>query len=162
MNWPLIVCVGVLMAAGFLGTIVPVIPGLWLSWLAAVIYGIFDSFGVAGIIALLMITALAAVGTYLGLRIPQKQSAGVGLKALEQMGAVALGIVGMFVIPVVGLPIGFALGVFLARFRVTKDPKSAWSSTRTILVAMLKGSAAQAACSAAIFVCWVGWVISGV
>ncbi|MDT7764563.1 MAG: uncharacterized protein QOC63_3983, partial [Mycobacterium sp.] len=47
-----------------------------------------------------------------------------------------LGIIGFFVIPVLGLVIGFVLGVYLAEL-AGGDPRVAWSST----VAALKGVA---------------------
>jgi uncharacterized protein len=40
-----------------------------------------------------------------------------------------LGIIGFFVIPVVGLVIGFVLGVFLAEFAKRRDQRVAWTST---------------------------------
>jgi uncharacterized protein YqgC (DUF456 family) len=48
-----------------------------------------------------------------------------------------LGIIGFFVIPVVGLVIGFVLGVYLAELATRRDQKAAWTST----VHALKGVA---------------------
>ena len=52
------------------------------------------------------------------------------------VGAV-LGIIGFFVIPVLGLVIGFVLGVYLAELANRRDQKAAWTST----VHALKGVA---------------------
>ena len=52
------------------------------------------------------------------------------------IGAVA-GIVGFFVIPVIGLLIGFVAGVFAAEMALRRDPTRAWAST----VHALKGVA---------------------
>jgi uncharacterized protein len=51
----------------------------------------------------------------------------VGTSALLAGGA--LGIVGFFVIPVVGLVIGFILGVYLAELLRRQDLRRAWAST---------------------------------
>jgi uncharacterized protein YqgC (DUF456 family) len=40
-----------------------------------------------------------------------------------------LGIVGFFAVPVVGLPLGFVLGVYLAEWVRDRDHSRAWSST---------------------------------
>ena len=45
------------------------------------------------------------------------------------VGAV-LGIIGFFVIPVVGLVIGFVLGVYLAELAKRRDQRVAWTSTK--------------------------------
>jgi hypothetical protein len=47
-----------------------------------------------------------------------------------------LGIVGFFVVPVVGLFIGFVLGVWLAEMLRLGDSGTAWRSTRHALVAV--------------------------
>jgi uncharacterized protein YqgC (DUF456 family) len=49
----------------------------------------------------------------------------------------ALGFVGFFVIPVVGLVVGFVLGIYLAELGKRRDQKRAWAST----VHALKGVA---------------------
>jgi uncharacterized protein YqgC (DUF456 family) len=40
-----------------------------------------------------------------------------------------LGIVGFFVVPVLGLVLGFVLGVYLAELAVRRDQRLAWAST---------------------------------
>ncbi len=47
-----------------------------------------------------------------------------------------LGIVGFFVIPVIGLVLGFVLGVFLAERVRLGSTEAAWSSTREALAAV--------------------------
>ena len=40
-----------------------------------------------------------------------------------------LGVIGFFVIPVLGLALGFVLGVYLAEFAARRDRRRAWAST---------------------------------
>jgi uncharacterized protein len=40
-----------------------------------------------------------------------------------------LAVVGFVVVPVVGLPLGFVLGVYLAELARLRDPGAAWPST---------------------------------
>ena len=41
-----------------------------------------------------------------------------------------LGVIGFFVIPVIGLVIGFVLGVYLAELATREDLRLAWTSTK--------------------------------
>ena len=45
------------------------------------------------------------------------------------MAGAVLGIIGFFVIPVLGLVIGFVLGVYLAELAHRRDQRVAWTST---------------------------------
>ena len=46
------------------------------------------------------------------------------------MAGAVLGIIGFFVIPVMGLLIGFVLGVYLAELANRRDQRLAWTSTK--------------------------------
>jgi uncharacterized protein YqgC (DUF456 family) len=59
------------------------------------------------------------------------RAADVGTSTLVA-GAV-LGVIGFFVIPVVGLVIGFVLGVYLAELVRRHDQRVAWTSTKHAL-----------------------------
>ena len=54
--------VALAMAVGVAGTVVPLVPGLGLVWLAALAYGLVDGFGVVGSIVFVTISAMAVVG----------------------------------------------------------------------------------------------------
>ena len=74
-----VVLVALALGVGVLGTLVPILPGLLLCWAAVVAYGLVEGFGPLGWFAVAVATALTALGTYLGIRIPQRDAAGVGL-----------------------------------------------------------------------------------
>ena len=57
-----IVLIALLMAAGLLGTIIPLIPGLPIVWGAAVLYGLSAGFDGPGWPAIVLITLLAVGG----------------------------------------------------------------------------------------------------
>ena len=50
--------------------------------------------------------------------------------------AVLLGVVGFFVIPVVGAVVGFVLGIFLVELGRGRDHSLAWTRTRHAVVAV--------------------------
>jgi uncharacterized protein len=154
----LAIIVLVMILAGIVGTILPIIPGLLLAWAGPLVYGIDHGMSTVGWIALVICTILLVVGTYLGFRIPQKDAASEGLTIPDQLLALVLAIIGAFVIPVVGLAIGFVLGVYLMRLRATGTTAAAMASTKVILVSMLKASAVQAICGVGMLATWVAWV----
>jgi uncharacterized protein YqgC (DUF456 family) len=158
-GWPIVLITATAMAIGLLGTLVPIVPGLALNLAAMVLYGIVSGFGPYGWTAVAIGVALFGYGTFLGFRIPQKHAASTGLKTSDQLLALVLAVVGIFVIPVVGFPIGFVLGVFLGQYRRSRSFETAKTATVTTMKAMLKASAAQFACGCGMLTAWVAWVL---
>lgn len=78
--------------------------------------------GVALIIAASMVIKYLLPATYM-------KREGVAYRTM-MIGAIA-GFIGMFVIPFVGLPIGFVGGIFIAEY--LKDSRSAWPRTKVAL-----------------------------
>lgn len=144
---------------GIVGTLVPVLPGLLFAWAAVLVFGLIDGFGPIGWAAFVGTTGLLILGTYLGLRIPQRDAASQGLSLWDQLFAAALAIIGAFVIPVIGIPIGFALGVFLTQLRHTPKLRFAWKATVRTLKSLGKATLVQAACGMGILVLWIAWVV---
>ena len=66
----LVVLVALAMAVGVAGTVVPLVPGLGLVWLAALAYGLVDGFGVVGSIVFVTISAMAVAGFAAGIAAP--------------------------------------------------------------------------------------------
>ncbi len=151
------VVTGVAVLVGVAGTLLPVLPGLLLVWAAVVAYGMFVGFGVVGWISVIVATALTALGLYLNFRIPQRAASSTGLSVAAQLLGLALAVAGFFLVPVVGFPLGFVLGVFLIRLRSTGERHEAWKSTKSIIGSLLRASAVQAGCAIAIMFVWMGW-----
>ncbi len=158
-EWLLVTLVALTILVGIVGTIVPVIPGLLLSWAGILAYALTRGFGVVGWIVMAIVTALLGVGTYCGFRIPQRDAAAIGVTKKEQLFALAVGIVGFFVVPIVGLPLGFVVGVYAARRYVTGDATTSWESTLTIVGSLLKAAWVQALFGMAMGAVWAVWVI---
>ena len=113
---------------GVLGTILPVLPGALLIGGAllvwAVVEGSWVSWGVA--LAGIAVLALGQVLTYL---VPGRRMSAAGIPGRTLLAGGLLGIVGLFVVPVVGLPLGFVLGIYLAERVRLPDHAAAWPST---------------------------------
>jgi uncharacterized protein len=121
------VLVALAIAVGLVGVLVPVLPGSLLVGAAVLVWAIDRGEATAWVVAsvALVLLATGAVVKYLvpGRRL---QRAGVPMSTLVLGGVV--GVVGFFVIPVVGLPLGFVLGVYLSEWR-RRGHREAWPST---------------------------------
>jgi uncharacterized protein YqgC (DUF456 family) len=148
----------VLILVGMVGIVVPVIPGL-LVVLAAVFVWAFDTgttlaWTVFGISAVLW-----AAGLTLQYAVPGRRLREAGVRRSTLVLAVLVGVVGFFVIPVVGGPVGFVLGIYLVELGHSRDRASAWSSTRSALRAVFTSIGIELLAALAITVTWVVGVL---
>jgi uncharacterized protein len=128
------VIVGLVVVVGLVGIIVPVLPGLLLVW-AAVAVWCTERQDATGWIVLAVVTALALAGGALKYLLPGRRMRTQGVPTLTMVAGGTLGLVGFFVVPVVGLFLGFVLGVYLAERRRLHQHDAAWASTIVALKA---------------------------
>jgi len=114
-------------ALGLAGIVVPVLPGSLLVGAAILVWAIERAEAAAWAVAAVSL-ALLLVGAVVKYLVPGRrlQRAGVPVSTLVAGGV--LGVVGFFVVPVVGLPLGFVLGVYLAEWR-RRGHQQAWPAT---------------------------------
>lgn len=161
MNDPvLFVLTAAVIVIGVIGTIVPLLPGLALVWAATLVWGILTEFGTWGTIAMISITLLLATGIFLSIRIPQKSAAAQGLSFLGTIFGLVLAVAVGIVIPVIGIPVGFVLGVWIVRIAETGDGEAAFRSAIATTGALFRASAAQFAIGCAMGVVWLIWALS--
>lgn len=151
------VLVGVAIAVGLIGILVPILPGSALILVAILVWAIelgsatgWAVFGVAA--------AFLVVGTIVKYAVPGRQLKDAGIPASTQWTGVALAVPGFFVIPVVGAFVGFVAGVYLAERR-RLGPRAAgpstWSALRAVGVSILIELTAAVLAAAA----WVAGVV---
>ena len=128
-----IVLVGLLMLAGLIGVVVPVLPGLLLVGGAGLWWAIGDGGTTTHWLVFAVIALIGLVGTWLKYVVPARRTAQAGASGRSQLVALGLGIVGFFVIPVIGAPIGFVLGIYLAELHRLRAKAPAWAATRAAL-----------------------------
>lgn len=126
---------GVLIVVGLAGVVLPVLPGLVLVVAGVAVWALprGDALGwwVLGIAV-----AIVVVGSVVKYLLPGRRLKESGVPSRTLVAGAALGVVGFFVIPVVGLLVGFVLGVYAAeRVRLTGHA-AAWPSTRRALGAV--------------------------
>lgn len=146
---------------GVIGTIVPLLPGLMLVWAAALAWGLLMGFGLGGLVAMAVITGFFVVGIFLSIRIPQKSAAAQGLSVRGTIFGLVLAIGVGIVLPIVGIPIGFVLGVWIIRVIDTGDARQAFHSALQTTFALLRASAAQFGVATAMGLTWLIWALNG-
>ncbi len=129
------VLAGLAIIVGLAGIAVPVLPGLLLVWASVLVWTLFTQHGVSWAV-LLVSSALAVAGWLLQYLIPGKRLRDAGIPHRSTIIGLLAGVVGFFVIPVLGLPLGFIAGVYGSEFaRVGKA--EAWTSTQHALRAAI-------------------------
>lgn len=119
-------------AVGLAGILVPVLPGSVLILGALLTWAILVG-ETSGWVVFAVAAAFLVLGTVVKYAVPGRRMKAAGVPTSTMfIGAVA-GIVGFFVIPVVGLPVGFVLGIYGAEFQRVGDTEA-----RRTTVAALK------------------------
>jgi hypothetical protein len=127
-----IVLVALVIAVGLIGIVVPLLPGILLVYAAILVWALVEH-NVTSWVTLAVVTVLIGVTTLTKYMWPMKRMRAADVGTLTLLAGAVLGIVGFFVIPVVGLVIGFVLGVYLAELANRRDQRLAWVSTKHAL-----------------------------
>lgn len=108
--------VALAIAVGLAGIVVPVLPGslLILGALLAWAIAIGET---TGWVVFSIAAAFLVIGTTVKYVVPGRRMKSSGVPSSTLLIGAVLGIVGFFVIPVVGLPVGFVAGVYAAEHR---------------------------------------------
>ncbi|HMZ13190.1 MAG TPA: DUF456 domain-containing protein [Mycobacterium sp.] len=131
-----IILVALAIAVGLLGIIVPLLPGTLLVYAAIAVWAVVERNPTAWAV-------LAAVTPVIGASLlvkylwPVRRMRAAEVSGVSLGAGAVLGVIGFFVIPVVGLVVGFVLGVYLAELVHRHDQRRAWAST----VHAVKGAA---------------------
>lgn len=120
--------VGLAILIGLAGIVVPILPGTILIFAAIALWAFMTGGAAAwtafAVAALLLVASGVVKYTWPGRRM---KDAGIPTRSLIVGGLV--GIVGFFVIPIVGLFIGFILGTYAAELPRHRNHSDAWRST---------------------------------
>lgn len=129
------VLAAVLIAVGLAGVVVPLLPGPLLVFAGIALWA-SERADATGWAVLAGCTAVLALGMVVKYLVPGRRmrDAGVPWTSLALGGL--LGVIGFFVIPVLGLPIGFVLGVYLGELARLGSSAAVRPSTRHALAAV--------------------------
>jgi uncharacterized protein len=130
------VLVGLVIMLGLVGVVVPVLPGALLVWAAILVWAL-DTGTTPGWVVLAVATVSVAVVQVVKYVIPDRQLRAGGVPRRSIVLGGLLGLVGFFVVPVIGLVIGFLAGVYLSERQRLREHDAAWRAT--ILAAKAAG-----------------------
>jgi uncharacterized protein YqgC (DUF456 family) len=123
-----LVLVGTAILVGLVGVVLPFLPGAFLVLGAILVWAVVEGSATGWVVfsIALVFTAIAQVLKY---TVPGRQLRARGIPNSTLLLGAVVGIVGFFVVPIVGLPIGFVLGIYLAELNRVRDLANAWRAT---------------------------------
>jgi uncharacterized protein YqgC (DUF456 family) len=124
--------VGVAIFVGILGIVIPVLPGALLS-LAAILVWALEEQSATGWIVLSAAVVLIGASQVVKYVVPERRLRESGVPRRSMFIGVLLGIAGFFLIPVVGMFVGFPVGVYLSERQRLRTHQDAWTSTKHAL-----------------------------
>ena len=127
------VLVSIAVAIGLVGVLVPVLPGSLLVLGAILVWALEVGTG-TGWTVFAVATAFIAAGAVVKYVVPGRRLQLHGIPNSTLLVGGALGVVGFFVVPVVGLVLGFVLGVYLSELQ-RLGRTAAWPATKRALMA---------------------------
>lgn len=130
---PVELVVGLAIVVGLVGIVLPVLPGT-IVILVAILVWATETGGSTAWVVLAISTVLLATGSVVKFLVPGRQLKATVPSSTLLVGAV-FAVIGFFVIPVVGLLVGFPVGIYLAE-RQRVGAAAAWPSTRAALKAL--------------------------
>jgi len=115
---------------GLAGIVLPILPGGAIVVGAGVLLWAWAGPGTATAWVVFTVAAvILLIGTITKFAVPGRNLKSAGIPLATQLAGAVAGIIGFFVVPVIGLILGFVLGVYLAELRRV-GRGAAWASTR--------------------------------
>lgn len=123
-----LILVAAAIAVGLAGILVPFLPGTLLVWAGIAVWALAVRGTVAWVV-LGVVTAVLGGSLVVKYLWPVRRMRAADISGWTLTAGAVAGVVGFFVIPVVGLLIGFVAGVYLAELAARRDRRRAWAST---------------------------------
>jgi uncharacterized protein YqgC (DUF456 family) len=155
LNLDATVLCGILVAVGIVGVIIPHVPGLLLSWFGVALWTFIGGAGPTKWIFFAIATVIALAGFAIKFALPGRNLRASGVHTLSIVVGGIFGIVGFFLLPVIGLPLGFVLGVLLMEWMRYRDIGHAWEATKVAVKAVGLAVMIEVAAAFTVAVVWV-------
>lgn len=147
-----------LILVGLVGIVVPVLPGMLLVLAGVLVFALHEG-STTGWVVFALSVVVAAAGWVLQYLVPGRRMRQRGVSTPTLLLALVLGVVGFFVIPVIGLVLGFVLGIWLVETARTRDRAQAWSRTRHAAVAVAQSIGIELAAGVVVAGLYVAGVV---
>jgi uncharacterized protein YqgC (DUF456 family) len=151
--------VGLAIAVGIVGVVLPILPGALLAWAAIVVWALAVGSATAWVV-LVIATLSIGIAQVVKVLVPGRRLRDAGVPRTSILVGVALAVVGFFLVPIVGLFIGFPLGVYLQERRRLGEHEPAWRSTQEALRAIGLSIAIELAATLLATVAWLAAVLT--
>lgn len=146
------VLVAVAVAIGLVGVLVPMMPGSLLVGVAILGWGLSADAAAAWVVVACAISLLG-IGEVVKYLVPGRRLREAGVSTGTMLAGAVLGVVGFFVIPVIGLLLGFLLGIYLAQWHRLGHAR-AWPGTWQAVRAVGLGMLIELACATGAAIVW--------
>ena len=150
-----------IMLIGLIGILVPILPDVILIWLGGLVYGILVGWGDVGGWLFAGMTILGAVGALSEIWASSVGARVGGASFWGIAGGLALGLVGLIVIPPFGAIIGLLLGTFLVEAWRLRDIRQAAKGTFGMGVGYGMAFAVKLVMGLGMVGLWVVWLFRG-
>ena len=147
--------IAIIMAIGIIGTVIPLIPGLTLVWFAGAIWAYFDGGDGTRMWLLALMTLFAVIGFAAQFLLPAAAVKSDSPPRNTLLVGGLFGLIGFFIVPIIGAPIGFMAGVYASYLANNGDSVAAWESTIRTAIAFGWALLVQVFCSVAIALTWL-------
>ncbi|MEM7112984.1 MAG: DUF456 domain-containing protein [Chloroflexota bacterium] len=117
------------MIIGIVGIIIPIIPGMILVWLSALVFVLFTGFNVLPLSAFVIITLIAAITGTAEFWLSAWGAKKGGASKRSLLWGIAGSLVGTFIFPLVGTIIGYAVGILLSEYQQQADWEAAFRAS---------------------------------
>ncbi|MEW9515292.1 DUF456 domain-containing protein [Streptomyces tubercidicus] len=154
------VAAGLVMLLGLLGVLVPGIPGPLIVWAGVMWWTLSEKSALAWVV-LMAATAVLLLNQVVKWLLPARNLRAVGAPYRALFLAGVAGIVGFFVIPVIGCLLGSVGGLYLLERIRLGSHGDAWASTRTALRAIGLSVLVELFACLLVVGAWIGAVVAG-
>jgi uncharacterized protein YqgC (DUF456 family) len=154
-----LVLVGLAVAVGIVGVVVPILPGALLAWAAILVWAVVVG-SATGWAVLVVATVSIGIAQVVKVLVPGRRLRAAGVPRASMLAGVVLAVAGFFLIPFVGLFVGFPLGVYLQERRRLGHHEHAWRSTQQALRAMGLSIAIELAATLVATAAWLVAVLT--
>ncbi|MFZ6018615.1 MAG: DUF456 domain-containing protein [Chloroflexota bacterium] len=142
---------------GQAGTLIPLLPGLWIQWAAALVFGLVRGFDLTGGILFGIITILVIIGGIIDNVAMGASAKTSGASWLSIGAALVGGVLGSLIFPPLGGLILAMAGIFLVEYLRIRDLRKAWDSTRGLAVGCGWGAVLRFGFGLLVIVVWLLW-----
>lgn len=145
----------VVMLVGLAGVVIPFIPGVIVVGAAAIVSTFVFGITASGWLLVGTVALIALGGAGASMALPARRGLRGDAARSSLALAAALGLVGFFAIPIVGLPLGALGGLFIGELNRHGDRSRAWASTLDVTKAYGLGVLVELGAALLIIAIWL-------